>query len=374
MGLAFDEVDRTQWSHLIEHLVLRTTHPGQLTNANAETLPDHMRLDFYGTKDDWRDGLAHHAKWIASGTPFTDESVRVEPGRANSEVDHVVKAAATHKFGMAAWNQACRYGRRHVNVKGDLLNVDRAALEAYRDARLLVRERTLVCMIGGVEPEAVLAAAGEMFGSLKSTAALPKTEAIKPGEHRSTWDLDARHVILAWPIPAPDKDPKKHAAAHAFARLLWMQLMQDPAARDALGMLIVAADLHCPEGSYMYVSTPQRSDADWAAALKMIDGHVARLADANEPMLALPMIVAQLKSETDAQDSGMLRAQAPPHLKPGLIEAQCALTWGSSVYRLGPRRAEVINALGAVTAEQVRRAARDYVTNERRTMLELRPK
>ena len=67
MGLAYDEADRTQWSHLIEHLVLRTTHPGPLTNANAETLPDHMRLDFYGTKADWREGLAHHAKWISSG-------------------------------------------------------------------------------------------------------------------------------------------------------------------------------------------------------------------------------------------------------------------------------------------------------------------
>src|SRR5829696_3109193 len=74
MGLAFDEAGRTQWAHLIEHLVLRTTMPGRLTHANAETLPDHMRLDFYGTRENWREGLKHHARWLA-GEPFTDVSV-----------------------------------------------------------------------------------------------------------------------------------------------------------------------------------------------------------------------------------------------------------------------------------------------------------
>ena len=372
MGLAFDEADRTQWSHLIEHLVLRTTHPGELSNANAETLPDHMRLDFYGTKDDWREGLAHHAKWI-SRTPFTDESVRVEPGRANAETAHAVKAMATHKFAMAAWNQACRYGRGHVNVKGDLLNADRAALEAYRDARLLVPQRTLVCMTGGVEPDVVLAAAGETFGSLKSAAALPATEAPKVGDHRATWDLDARHVILAWPIPAPENDPKAHAAAMVLARLLWVQLMQDAQAQQALGMVIVAADLHCPEGSYLYISTPQRPDADWAATEKRINDQIERLAGA-EPMAALPMLVAQLASETEAQDPAMLRAQAPAHLKPGLIEAQCAIYWGSAAHRLGARRGEVLGALKEITADQVRQSLRDYLTKDRRIILELSPK
>jgi hypothetical protein len=64
MGLAADDAGRTQWAHLIEHLVIRTTVDGQLRNVNAETLPDHMRLDYYGKPDDWREGLAHHARWL----------------------------------------------------------------------------------------------------------------------------------------------------------------------------------------------------------------------------------------------------------------------------------------------------------------------
>src|SRR5687767_6502994 len=49
IGLAFDDADRGQWSHLLEHLIIRTTvPPGEpLKTVNAETLPDHMRLDFY---------------------------------------------------------------------------------------------------------------------------------------------------------------------------------------------------------------------------------------------------------------------------------------------------------------------------------------
>src|SRR5687768_10204991 len=44
MGLCADEAGHTQWAHLVEHLVIRTTVPGRLMSVNAETLPDHMRL------------------------------------------------------------------------------------------------------------------------------------------------------------------------------------------------------------------------------------------------------------------------------------------------------------------------------------------
>src|SRR5438874_353221 len=48
LSLATDAAGQAQWSHLVEHLVLRSTIPEDLTRANAETLPDHMRLDYYG--------------------------------------------------------------------------------------------------------------------------------------------------------------------------------------------------------------------------------------------------------------------------------------------------------------------------------------
>src|SRR5687768_16822952 len=114
MGLCADDAGRTQWAHLVEHLVIRTTAPGQLRTVNAETLPDHMRLDFYGASPaDLAEGLSHHARWLR-GLPFTDESLRDEPGRANAEIEHAARGMFTHKFATAAWNQVYRHGRGDV--------------------------------------------------------------------------------------------------------------------------------------------------------------------------------------------------------------------------------------------------------------------
>ncbi len=62
LGLANDGPGQTQWSHLVEHLVIRSTIPDDLSIANAETLPDFMHLDFYGNLANWREGLTHHQR------------------------------------------------------------------------------------------------------------------------------------------------------------------------------------------------------------------------------------------------------------------------------------------------------------------------
>src|SRR5687767_8722199 len=69
MGLCGDDPGQAQWLHLVEHLVIRSTFSNDLQRANAETLPDHMRLDFYGSTADWQEGLSHHRRWL-EGVPF----------------------------------------------------------------------------------------------------------------------------------------------------------------------------------------------------------------------------------------------------------------------------------------------------------------
>ena len=80
MGLAFDGPRQSQWSHLVEHLVIRSTVPADSAQANAETLPDHMRLDWYGSVDNWQTGLKHQADWL-TGIPFTTENLLAEKPR-----------------------------------------------------------------------------------------------------------------------------------------------------------------------------------------------------------------------------------------------------------------------------------------------------
>jgi hypothetical protein len=73
MGLTSDDPNQAQWSHLVEHLVIRSTIPTDSPEANAETLPDHMRLDFYGHTGNWQNALTHHRRWL-EGVPFTEAS------------------------------------------------------------------------------------------------------------------------------------------------------------------------------------------------------------------------------------------------------------------------------------------------------------
>src|SRR5439155_23431038 len=55
MGLTSDGPGQTQWSHLVEHLVVRSIARVDLEHFNAETLDDHMRLDSYGAAENWQD-------------------------------------------------------------------------------------------------------------------------------------------------------------------------------------------------------------------------------------------------------------------------------------------------------------------------------
>lgn len=104
LGLAGDGPGQAQWSHLLEHLVCRSTGLADLSRANAATRPDHMRLDFYGNAANWKEGLSHHHRWL-EGAPFTAASLAAEKPKVKSECDFTSKNCATHKLAIAAWAQ-----------------------------------------------------------------------------------------------------------------------------------------------------------------------------------------------------------------------------------------------------------------------------
>ena len=78
-----------------------------------------------------------------------------------------------------------------------------------------------------------------------------------------------------------------------------------------------------------------------------------------------------LAGELELADPDRLRAQVPPGTNPALVEAQSALTWGSAEYRLEGRRKEFAQALGALTADQLKQAAGKYLRKERCASVEL---
>ena len=150
LGLVADGKAKTQWSHLIEHLTIRTTGPIDFKTSGAETVADNMRLDFIGNTDNWTQGLKRHAQWL-SGLPFSAESLAEELPNALSEIDATEMRLATHKWAFAAWNQVFRHGETAISMRGDVQSAQLSELQEYRDLHLVQADRVLLCVIGGVK-------------------------------------------------------------------------------------------------------------------------------------------------------------------------------------------------------------------------------
>jgi predicted Zn-dependent peptidase len=368
MGLAADDAGRAQWAHLVEHLVIRTTMPDSLTQANAETLADHMRLDYYAKDGNWREALAHHERWLR-GLPFTEDRLKVEVALANAEAENTARNLASLKFAIAAWNQAYRHGKKHAAILKDLLEARLADLQQYRDAHLLVPGRTLVCAIGGAEPKAILPAIAEALGGLKSASlprqAIPK---LRPMDATIPWDLPSRHLLYVWPIPGPEQ-PNDYAALLTASHLISMQAAQNPALGRFTGALLADANLTSPEGRHFCISATLRPDAEVEAVRHEFDKCLAALTTSPETRQVIPLVARGVAEQFKPTALQTLRGQVTDPGQAWLVEAQFALTWATGELQLGPQRRAVLRSLDKVTPETLTRAVRTYLTPERRTVL-----
>lgn len=371
MGLASDGPGQAQWSHLVEHLVVRATVPFGSQQANAETLPDHMRLDFYGTTDNWEEGLSHHARWL-QGTEFTEENFIAEKAHVNAECDQLAHNLATYKFAIAAWAQGYRFGRAHAGIKAD---VDRAALsdiQRYRDERLAVLDRTVVCVVGGLDPRAVLSVVTQRLGSITAEAQAPGPVEAPGGSREMTWDLDARHLVLTWPIP--DISANDYPALMVAGQWLTAQLFADEGLKSLAGTALAGADLAVPEGDFFYVSAPLRPMASSDAVRRRFDEHLRSLRSDDMSLSGTPQIGRQLAdSLTRMADPAELKALAPPGISPAMIEANLGLQYAMQEYRYGSHRAALAQKLATITAAQVRQAAQKWLAPDKAAVCVLRP-
>lgn len=359
LGLAGDGPKQAQWSHLVEHLVIRSTIPGDLSKANAETTAGEMRLDFYGNVNDWETGLSHCKRWL-EGVPFTQASLEQEKPKVKSECGFTAQNLATHKFALAAWAQGMRHGETNAALLGDIDRVSLSEIQAYRDEHLVILSNVVVCVVGGVEPSQVFSNAAEKFGTLRSNASLVAPLRLHPGNREMTWDLDARHLVMTWPIPA--------AANEDFASLLaagyWlnMQFFSSAELKGLTGMVFAGADLRTPEGDFFYVSASLRPGISFQQVQQILEQQVQRLTSPGEDLSMLPMLRGQLaESLTTIPDVATLKAQLPPDTDPEMLEGNIGLQWGMQEFRYGSAKAALAKRLAELTAEDIRRVAKKYL-------------
>jgi len=370
MGLASDAPGRAQWSHLIEHLVLRSTVPSGSPEANAETLPDHMRLDSYGTVKNWQEGLSHHARWL-EGVPFTDENLQAEKPRVNAECDITARILATHKFALAAWAQGCRHARAHVALKGDVERATLGDVQKWRDEHLVVLDRTVVCIVGGLDAETIKPIVRQRLERIRSKATPVAPVQLHHADRDMTWDLSARHLLFTWRIPGPDDDD--HAALMVAAQWLATQFFADPQLKRQTGMVLAGADLALPEGHVFYVSVSLRPEGAFCDVRKMIEAHLEALRTGDKlggarmigRSLALPLTVPT--------DPAEVKANAPANVTLAMIEGNIGLQWGMHEYRYGEHRTQLADMLKALTPERVAEAARTHLAADTCAVVTLLP-
>jgi len=369
LGLAEDAPRQTQWSHLVEHLVIRSTIPGDLSMANAETSPDGMHLDFYGNIGNWKQGLTHHRRWL-EGVPFTQTNLLAEKPKVKSEGENVASRFFTHKFALAAWAQGFRHDQTNAAVQGD---IDRASLndiQMYRDNHLVVLTNVVVCVVGGLDPVEVQAAVAEQLGAIKSSARPVAPVKLHPGNREMTWDLKARHLVITWPIPAPEVGD--FAPLLVAAQWLNQQLFQDPELKGLTGAAFAGADLTIPEGSFFYFSASLRPGASFQEVRQKWERHL-QLLNSADPDLVLMLCRQLAESLTTIPDLASLKAQLPATVKPAMLEGNLGLQWGINEYHYGPNRTALAKRISELTAQDVQRAASCYLLASKASAITLTP-
>ena len=374
LGLVADGKAKTQWSHLIEHLTLRTTGPIDYPASSAETMADNMRLESIGNTDNWMQGLERHAKWL-SGLPFSEESLAEELPKALSEIDVTEARLATHKWASAAWNQVFRHGETDISMRGDVQSAQLRELQEYRDRHLVQADRVLLCVIGGVDSETLQPVMEKQLGVINLTAktlppATATPEAVK--DRTATWDINVTHYMETYAIPhSEDED---YPALYIANALLNLGLMQDTELKELIGFVLCSVDLVTPEQTYLQVSASLKPDTDIEAVKQRIRLLINRLKQPENNVqvaMAAPSLSIQFSSPLDVE---MIKQQTPAGTSATMALGKIGLWWGMLEYQYGKTLPQLASAFAKVSAADVADVVNRYLTEDDRMTLVLTPR
>lgn len=374
LGLVTDGKAKAQWSHLVEHLTLRTTGPIDYPASSAETMADNMRLESIGNTDNWTQGLERHAKWL-SGLPFSEESLAEELPKALSEIDVTETRLATHKWASAAWNQVFRHGETDISMRGDVQSAQLRELQEYRDRHLVQADRVLLCVIGGVDSETLQPAMEKQLGAINLTAKMlpPATatpEAVK--DRTATWDINVTHYMETYAIPhSEDED---YPALYIANALLNLGLMQDTELKELTGFVLCSVDLVTPEQTYLQISASLKPDTDIEAVkqrIRLLINRLKRPENNAQVAMAAPSLSMQFSSPLDIE---MIKQQQPAGVSETMMLGNIGVWWGMLEYQYGETLPQLAGAFAKVSADDVAAVVNRYLTEDDRMTLVLTPR
>ena len=373
LGLVTDGKARAYWSHLVNHLTVRTAGPIDFRTSSAETMADNIRLDFMGNTDTWTRGLERHAKWL-SGLAFSAETLTEELPRVLSQFDYIEANLVTHKLAHVAWNQVFRHGETDIAMRKGIQSAQLNELQEYRDQHLVQADRVLLCVIGGVDPETLKETMEKQLGTISLTEKTLPRSIVPPKmakDQNATWDVNVTHYMETYPIPRPENEDYP---ALFVASLLWrLACTQDAQLKELIGYIHCGVDLVTPEQVYLYASASLKPDTDIEKVKQRIRQLMNPLKQP-ENNTQVPMIAQSVSMELSAPpDITTLMQYKPENIPENLMFLQVGVSWGMIEYQYGDHLPQLASAFADVSVADVASVVNRYLTEEHRMTLLLTP-
>lgn len=361
-GLGHDPRGRTQWSHLLEHMAIRSTDPAELVDGdirfNGETGDGSLRFDVHAPPAQAPLAAAKLCAWLGA-FEFDPDVLEREKQKIAGELAATVPQGYGHKWATAAWTQVVRHGATDVAVLGDVMAATVEQVAEQADVVLKLGSGIAIYAVGPLPADEVVrlfdsalasgggldALANALGGNPRAGKPAAQAHAAAPaaapaaaaaaaadllgrGERSATWDLGRAHVI-EWYL-LPDATAVDRLAAATLANVLSMTLMQDRVLREAGIVALASADVALPAGRVLLLSAslPEKVAPGAAAATARVAFRSAIDACGTaRPFASLDELVVMTRNELAGglPDLKLLRKQAAGRPNGDLVEAQLLL-------------------------------------------------
>ena len=376
LGLLDEEADRAQFSHLIEHLILRSTDPGSLEVAdlliNGETTGLVLRLESFCDPENWELAFRRHIAWL-SADEVDAEVLDREKASIASEVENTSERGYTHKWALSAWNQVVRHGASHVGLHGDVAGASAEDARDYMTRRLRSGPGVLFVSVGPLTANEISEKVRTALETLPgrpwaaSAPSVGKGAILEQQNRVASWDVHARHYMEWYPVPG--ETSLDRALADALAMLLNVKIQQRGSLAQMGVVALAQADLVSPEGRWLLISAslpPGVSAADFRSELGKV---IQTIRGGQEAGLVLQQLRTQLTE--DANFAAIRESLGNETAR--WIEAQQMVFMLYAQLNMGLDRAELAEAYKELDVEKLISFADMVLTSSRRSTLLLEP-
>lgn len=330
LTMANDDANRAQWSHLLEHMLIRSTDPIGLSadgvQFNGETTHIYLRLETFCEPDKWTDALGRHVKWLTINS-FDAGILEREKSVIASEEQFTAQQGFTTKFALATWNQVVHHGAAHAAVHDDVANATAQDVEQYAARRVPADTSVLIATVGPLAADRARAEIAAAFGPIKSrmfnapragdAAAADDEDEQEWIDGRSlsaTWDLSTRHAMWFWRLP--DRQPATLAAATVIAHSITSFFHTEVELHALVRQGLAYPCIDSPRGPVLLIDCCLHKDIAAADVWKRLEPMIAEMRQGGERSGMTAWLAPMLARQVDlAPNFSAIRQQLPPAMK-----------------------------------------------------------